>query len=69
MTASTTSAHPAPMSVDRHSRVVPAASTIVVASTASTTHARKTATNKAPLPMDSRSPVTSRLFGSERNSC
>ena len=40
---------PTPMSADRQSRAVPAASTIVVASTASTAQARKTARNNAVL--------------------
>ena len=47
MTASTASAATVPVPAERQSRAVPAASTIVVASTASTTQARKTAINNA----------------------
>src|SRR5438445_12184486 len=41
---------PTPVRADRQSRAVPAARTMVVASTASTAQARKTATNSAPEP-------------------
>ena len=47
MTASSASAPPVPRPAERQSRAVPAASTIVVASTASTAQARKTAMNSA----------------------
>jgi hypothetical protein len=49
-TASTASAAAVPVSADRQCLVVPAASTMVVASTASTAQARKTATNRAQAP-------------------
>ncbi len=51
MTASTTRADTMPVVAERQSRAVPAASTIVVASTASTAQARNTAMNSAPAPM------------------
>ena len=47
MTASSASAAPVPRPAERQSLAVPAASTIVVASTASTAQARNTAMNSA----------------------
>ncbi len=49
-TPRTASAASVPAPAERQSRAVPAASTIVVASTPSTAQARNTATNSAPAP-------------------
>src|SRR5664280_1510773 len=49
ITVSVITAVAPPISADRHPRVVPAANRIVSASTASTMHARNTATNRATL--------------------
>jgi hypothetical protein len=50
MAPSKINAEQAPTKADRQFRAVPAAKTIVVASTASTAHAKKTERNKASEP-------------------